>query len=430
MRTWTEQDLERAKNVMSHFAPSELDSAVNAVGELLGERLTKEAVRRAFNRRGMGPLTQWCTGGDSVDVDVSEFDERPTIEMPRVEPEPTPDPVAVAETRDAAARARKQLAEMVEQVREARARQSFLDAVSAFREPPRIMSRERSSGIREMTAVVLASDWHVEEPVEAESVAYRNEYNLDIASERIDRFFRGIVWNIEHQRASGRLAIRDLILWLGGDLMTGYIHPELVESNELSPTETVRWLMPRLRDGIASVLEHLQLESVIVPCSYGNHGRTTDKPRVATGYANSYEWLMYHCLSDEFRNDSRVRFEITNSPHQYVNAYDFTLHFHHGDDVRYQGGVGGIGIPLLKAVPMWDLVKRAHVHNIGHHHSLLDYGRAVVNGSLIGYGPYSQRIRAAFEVPQQAMYYMDSKRGKCMLTALWVGGEQPESVAC
>lgn len=332
---------------------------------------------------------------------------------------PPPDPVRIAEQRDERTRDKQQIDRLVGELRDARARQGFLDAISASREPPRILPREKS-GVREMTAVVLASDWHVEEPVDAEAVAFRNEYNLDIASHRIDRFFQGIIWNIEHQRASKRLTINDLVLWLGGDLMTGYIHEELVESNALSPTETVRWLLPKLRDGIYTLLQQLDFAHIEIPCSFGNHGRTTDKPRISTGYANSFEWLMYHTLADEFRNEKRIHFEITNSPHQYVRVYDHMLHFHHGDDVRFMGGVGGLGIPLLKAVPMWDRVKQADVHCIGHHHTLRDFGRAVVNGSLIGYGPYSQRIRAEFEAPQQALFYVDRARGKCMLTSLWV----------
>jgi hypothetical protein len=223
------------------------------------------------------------------------------------------------------------------------------------------------------------------------------------------------------------VAIRDLVLWLGGDLISGYIHEELVESNQLSPLETVRWLLPRIRDGIHTLLEELELERLIVPCSYGNHGRTTQKRRVSTGHANSYEWNAYHSLSWAFEGDKRVTFEITPSGHQYVDAYDRTLHFHHGDDVRYQGGVGGLSIPLLKAVPMWDLIRKADVHCIGHHHTLLDYGRAMVNGSLIGYGPYSQSIKAPYEDPQQLMFYVDSKRGKCWTTALWVGDREQEA---
>jgi hypothetical protein len=144
------------------------------------------------------------------------------------------------------------------------------------------------------------------------------------------------------------------------------------------------------------------------------------KPRVSTAYANSYEWLMYGVLAQKFAGEKRVRFEITPSAHQYVRTGDHTLHFHHGDDVKFQGGVGGIGIPLLKRVPAWDSIRRADVHCIGHWHMQRDFGRAVVNGSLIGYGPYSQRIGAEYEDPKQTLFYMDSRRGKTMHTHLWV----------
>ncbi len=39
------------------------------------------------------------------------------------------------------------------------------------------------------------------------------------------------------------------------------------------------------------------------------------------------------------------------------------LHFHHGDEVKYQGGIGGIAVPLLKAVAGWDAVKRCDYHH-------------------------------------------------------------------
>lgn len=341
-------------------------------------------------------------------------------------PEAAPDPLAAREAKDLAERERRRQAALLDELAELRARVAFVDRVSAAAEPPRIVGRESDHRLREMTPVVLASDWHVEEVVDPAAVAGRNKYDLEIASDRVERFFRAVIWNVEHQRASGLISIRDLVLWLGGDLMTGYIHEELAESNQLSPTETILWLLPRLEGGIRALLDQLKLERLVVPCSFGNHGRTTPKPRVSTGYANSFEWLMYHALADRFRGDARARFEITPSAHQYVQVYDQTVHFHHGDEVRYQGGVGGIGIPLLKAVPQWDLVRRADVHCIGHWHMLRDLGRAVVNGSLIGFGPYSQKIRAEFEPPQQAMFYLDSRRGKTMLTHLWVAEREGE----
>lgn len=329
-------------------------------------------------------------------------------------------PLQARRARERASEDRATIKSLEDALHEALARNKFADKLAAIRPDPVIHRRETASGVREMTVVVLASDWHVEEPVDPLSVAGRNRYNLRIAAARVAKFFDSIVWTVEHHRASGKVSIRDLVLWLGGDLMSGYIHPELAEVNALSPTETVRWLVPKLYQGILFLLETLGLESMVIPCSFGNHGRTTVKSRVSTGYSNSFEWLMYHHLADLLKGDARVTFEITPSAHQYVRVYNTTLHFHHGDEVRYQGGVGGLGIPLLKAVPSWDEVRHADVHNIGHWHSLRDFGRAVVNGSLIGFGSYSQKIRASFERPQQALYFVDSRRGKCMLSSLWV----------
>lgn len=444
---WSDSDIEVAKAVLGKHLQAGAEARAE-ISAALGRDVSVHSLANAFFRRGIGRPKEWCgraparaipppppTAPEDIEprvvdpfsaVDLSALDydsDEDTVPQPRRAQTPAPpDPVAVHETRETQTRERAQIKTLIEQLRAAQSRQEFLDTANFARATPTILPRERSttSSVREMTAVVLASDWHVEEPVDPAAVAGRNAYNLEIADARVRRFFDATAWTVEHHRADGHLLIRDLVLWLGGDLMTGYIHPELVESNLLSPTETVRWLLPRLRDGIRGLLARLDLAQIVVPCSFGNHGRTTDKPRVATGFKNSFEWLMYSCLAEEFRNEREVQFVITPSAHQYVQAYDTTIHFHHGDDVKYHGGVGGIGIPLLKAVPMWDLVRRADVHCIGHHHQFTDFGRVVVNGSLIGYGPYSQRIRAAFEPPQQAMFFVDKRRGKCMTSALWV----------
>ncbi len=334
--------------------------------------------------------------------------------------EPPPTPVDAAEAREEKASDKRTIADLVEQLRAANERQKFLDATSKCR-PPKIISRERNSGIREMTQVVLCSDLHVEEPVLPESVGGINEYNMDIADVRLKRLFNGIRWNVEHHRSDGHIAIRDLVLWLGGDLMSGFIHDDLVQSNEASPVETSLWLMPRLRNGIHTLLNDLQLDTLTIPCSYGNHGRTTPKTRVQNGASNSYEWLFYHNLAAHFDGDPRVRFEITKSPHQYVQVYDKALHFHHGDSVRSMGGVGGISVPLLRAMPRWDAARFADLHHVGHFHTYSDFGRLLVNGSLIGFGPFSQWIGASPEPPQQLSYMLDSKRGKCQVTPIWVG---------
>lgn len=337
------------------------------------------------------------------------------------QPKPELDLVERHDANQKAAREKRAYARLVEQLKEAQERQLFLDkCTKALARTPTIYRREKASGMRNCTAVALASDWHVEEPVVAEAVAGVNEYNLAVADKRIKRFFDGIVWSILHHRASKKLSVRDLVLALMGDLITGYIHIELVESNLLSPVEAVDWLIPRLVSGIKYLLDVLDLESITIPCSHGNHGRTTEKSRISTGAMNSFEWLMYRMLANSFQSEKRVRFHITQSAHQYVEVYGQTLHFHHGDSLKYLGGVGGIGIPFRKAMNAWDGVRKAAVHHIGHFHNYNDFGNGVTNGSLIGFGGYSQWIRAAYEVPQQAFYLFDSERGKCQVTPIWV----------
>lgn len=345
--------------------------------------------------------------------------------VPRVtsatgEPAKPVDPVERRDGARAEARLREEHGRLVEMLRVERERNRFYAALKSPVREPRILRSERRSGLREMVAVAMGSDWHVEEVVEPVKAGYRNEYNLTIADASIKRFFRSQVDLVQHHRASKHIVIRDMVCAFSGDLMSGYIHEELLEGNQLSPVETALWLRPRIRDGIATLLAELDLRTLAIPWSYGNHGRTVQKKRIATGAENSYEWMLGRMLQDDLADDKRVVFDVSPCPHQYVRAYDYTLHFHHGDSLKYAGGVGGLGIPLLKAVPAWDEVRYAHYHHVGHWHQLRDFGRALVNGSLIGHGPYSSWIRAPFEPPQQLFYLLDSKRGRCHTTPLWI----------
>lgn len=310
-----------------------------------------------------------------------------------------------------------QVKELVGQVERAEARAELIDRI-ARPVIPNLTRRERKSGLREAAAIVLASDWHVEETVEPVQVAGRNEYNLEISKRRAERFFAAVLWRLAHHRSAFR--ITDLVLWLGGDLISGYIHDELAESNALSPVEALLFVQRLLTDGIARLLEHGKLERLVIPCSHGNHGRTTQKRRIQTGAENSYEWLLYNQLALAFAGDNRVEFVIDKSAHQWVDVFGFGLHFHHGDELKYGGGVGGIGIPLLKRVPQWNTMRQSHVHHVGHFHMLRDFHSAFVNGSLIGPSPYGMSIGAGYEPPEQLMYLLDSKRGPCMKSALWV----------
>src|SRR5690606_25695069 len=149
-------------------------------------------------------------------------------------------------------------------------------------------------------------------------------------------------------------------------------------------------------------------------------GRTTRKKRAKTRVQNSYEFLLYKQLEQRFAGEPRIEFTIAGGSHLYLDVYDQTIRFHHGDDVRYWGGVGGLTIPLHKSLAAWESFRHADLTCVGHFHQLLHGRDFVVNGSLVGYSEFALSIKAQFEPPQQAFFLVDSRRGRCCSTPLWV----------
>lgn len=270
--------------------------------------------------------------------------------------------------------------------------------------------RVKQSRGSESAAVLVASDWHIEERVDPKTVDGVNEYNLEISEARVEKFFQNGLSMLEMCRTRG--SIDTLVLALLGDLITGYIHEELAESNYLSPVEATLQSYMLVRGGIDFLLKEGKLKSLVVPCCVGNHSRTTQKMRVSTSVKNSYEWLLYQFLAMAYKDDERVRFEIADGYFVFMDLYSTKLRFHHGDDVRYMGGVGGLTIPLNKAIAQWNKMRRVDVDVLGHWHTRLNTREAVVNGSLIGYNAWGIHIKASYEPPSQSFFLVHPDYGK------------------
>jgi hypothetical protein len=404
---------------------------VRAAVDVLGQSESVKAAAAELSKR----FQRKITGNTLRHVFSSRYLEAPHTYLKRPPPDeagglssfpkpPAADPLEEHERKSERSRLKRENKDLLERLQIAEARQDVLSEMQDAPAPEPISRRERGSKVRECTAVALASDWHVEEVVKPQSVSGRNEYCLTIARRRVARFFEGIRWCTDNHRASKQFVIRDLILGFLGDLMSGHIHEELAETNGLTPIETVLALQDWVRAELDGLLELGGFERIIIPWVPGNHGRTTKKIRRATGAQNSYEWLLGSTLARHYASEPRISFVISQSLHQYYEAYGQTLHFTHGDEVRYSGGIGGIWIPLNKRTPQWETVRRADLHHLGHfHRQSLDHDNTVLNGSLIGYNAYALSIGAPYAPPLQAYYLLDSRRGKCMATPLWVDGE-------
>jgi len=297
-----------------------------------------------------------------------------------------------------------------------------IDARAARHDVDPIRPRETASGQREATAVALASDWHIGEVVHEGAVNGVNKYDLEIAKRRCERYFAGVSYLTNYHRE--HFLIRDMVLWLGGDLITGYLREEDLESNSLSPVQEVATLHKWLASGIRSILTATPLESMRVVCNSGNHGRLTKKIQPRTREANSLEWLLYHMLASEFADEPRVQFVLPLGLHTYVEIYDWVLRFTHGDSTKGGGGVGGIMIPIRKAMAKWQTVRRAHATVMGHWHQEHFLSDLIINGSLIGYNEFALEIAAPFEHPRQGFFLVDRHRGISMTTSNWVADRE------
>lgn len=262
------------------------------------------------------------------------------------------------------------------------------------------------------TAFLIASDWHVEEVVLPVQVNDMNTFNKAVCAERVQRFFRHGLKLVEKERHATR--IDTLVLAMLGDFISGSIHEELVEGNRLLPIYAIMEVQEYLAAGIKYILDNSDLQ-LVIPCHSGNHGRMTQKVHVSTEAGNSLERMMYSSIAQRFAGEKRVTFIISEGYHSYLQVYNTTVRFHHGHSVKYGGGVGGLTIPLNKAIYGWNRGHRADLDVLGHFHQFFDGGSFIVNGSLIGYNAYALAIKASPEPPVQAFFLIDSRFGKTVV---------------
>jgi hypothetical protein len=264
------------------------------------------------------------------------------------------------------------------------------------------------------SVIVLLSDWHCEERVDGATVGFDqagrplNDFDLAVCDKRIAELSERFGVLLEHERQLVR--IPRVVIWLGGDFLSGAIHPDTADLAQLPPLAALRWVGERLRGFVDAAAG--MADEVIVVTSSGNHGRMTEKLRIGTEMAWSLEQSLYLQLASQETN-KRVRWQVGEG---YLNVLDldgFVVRFHHGHAVRYSGGgVGGITIPINKAIAAWDKIRPAHLTCQGHYHQFqwLRAGRYVANGSLIGHSAYATMIKAAYEPPAQAFIVVDHKR--------------------
>jgi hypothetical protein len=301
-----------------------------------------------------------------------------------------------------------------------RLRRELAETRVALRPPEIVVYRQPSWERSDAIACAIASDWHVEETVNAESVHGLNEYNLDVARSRAEHFFKN--WLRLTDIMARDTKITTMFLAGLGDFFSGWIHEELLASTSLAPGDAARFVKGLFCSGIDYLLREspYTLEGVLIP---GNHGRMTKYVHMADPTGTSLESVMYDAVRDRYHGNPRVRLEVSEHAMRYRRFYErMDVRFIHGYEVKFGGGVGGLTIPLRKALSQWNIAKRADLTLLGHFHQLLDGGDFIVNGSLIGYNTFAQGIKASFEEPRQSFFLITARKGgqKSVTAPIWL----------
>jgi hypothetical protein len=267
--------------------------------------------------------------------------------------------------------------------------------------------RAKAAGKRpEATVVLVVSDWHVEETVDPSTCRSLNQFSLEIADRRIKQLVQRASMLIEHER--GLTNIRRVVVACLGDLITGHIHEDLVEITSLAPLAATRWAGERLAGVIDAMHE---IAPVLVATACGNHGRV-GKPRMATEQEHSFEQHLYLTMAQAEKRPT-VKWQIGRGYLNIVDLDGFVLRAHHGHAIRFAGGIGGLTIPMNKAIANWNQAQRADLDVLGHWHSFswLPY-RFVANGCLIGHNAFADRIKAEYQPPSQSLIVIDHEHSR------------------
>lgn len=264
--------------------------------------------------------------------------------------------------------------------------------------------------------LLFQSDEQWGEVVDLEEMGGLNAYNRHIAEARYRRLIESAIKCCLPPYAPAPPPV--FYYCMGGDSISGSIHEELAETNDLSSIPAVREYCRNVSWGIRTLREKLGCPIVVVPVP-GNHDRTTAKPRHKKYVETSFDTIISWHLEMMFADDPAVTFLIPKENDAYFDVAGWKVLLTHGDMMGTGGGQGYIGAvaPItkghrklvetyLQAGKPVDVVLTAHFHVAVE----TEYGFG--NGCLPGFSEYARlRLRARPSPPVQWLLFIHPERG-------------------
>lgn len=276
-----------------------------------------------------------------------------------------------------------QTKEDIRELRITRALEEAVEAKSVRFQPRKITRSEKKQA---HTLCLLWSDLHAAEVVSADETNGANEYNWKVMLKRHDELRRGVLSFAERFGPIEELVILGL-----GDMLSGSIHPELAETNEMPMAEASIQMGLDGAEFIESFTEEFPVRFAGVT---GNHGRFTQKPRSKGRYDNA-DWIAYQVMSQRLAKNPHVSVDVPRPQRHIVEIYDKKILMLHGDGIRSTM----VGVPWGGIIRFCNQLSNQYTamgHDIdhfcmGHFHeaNAVSNRKILVNGSVKGVDEYS-----------------------------------------
>lgn len=330
-------------------------------------------------------------------------------------PEPLPpDPVSERRAKDEAAFLRRENNALVRRVVELEdIRSGILGLGPIVKSRIGVVKTPASHGAR--SAILHLSDVHYAEVIDPDEIDGVNSYNAEIANRRLDRTFDTVCRLLtDHWKGEPP---EMLYLCLGGDMVSGALHPELTRTDELLRLPSAKQVAGRIAGGIRMIRQRVGCPVTVLSVP-GNHGRLTVKPESKGHVPDNLDTLVSWFVESAVSDDKAVQFRYGDSVDCLFQVYRFPFLLTHGDRMGSRGGQGFLG-PVAtilrghqklysdyaeRGVILYRILT-AHLHTTAR--LPIGYG----NGSLAGWSQFVRDMRARKEPASQNLLIVHSEKG-------------------
>ena len=390
----------------------------------LAPETLRNRLRRAYELYSLAP------NGQPMNPRKERGERKAKPGKPEAVPEAPADPVQLRRLKDELARLKGENTTLVQRAMQGEDwRESILGLTREPLKPRLSLPRPGEGGKGGRTIVAHLSDVHRGECVSLVEMDGFNAYSSEISRARLGRFFARIA-RLATDHWTGPPP-DEIVLCFGGDMLSGNIHAELMETNDAAIPRAVRELAEDLAGGIV-LLNHkvgVPIRILTVP---GNHSRLTLKSQAKRRAAHNLDMLVSDFVEAAVRGarlgPDAVAFFGTESPDAYFSTYRWNWILTHGDAMGVGGGKGYIGpiAPITKGHRLlkdtsFKAGKVVHYVLTGHYHTTARTSFGWANGSVVGYGEYARDLRADPEPAKQNMLVVHERHGVISHQEIYLG---------